>query len=51
MAKVQLSPSRKTNLKASNGKGRPDFKVKDLSLAEWGRKTIEVSEHEMPGLM
>jgi len=28
-----------------------DFKVKDLSLAEWGRKTIEVAEHEMPGLM
>jgi len=28
-----------------------DFKVKDLSLAEWGRKTIEISEHEMPGLM
>ena len=27
------------------------FKVKDLSLAEWGRKTITVSEHEMPGLM
>ncbi len=29
----------------------PDFKVKDLSLADWGRKTISVSEHEMPGLM
>ena len=28
-----------------------DFKVKDLSLAEWGRKTIQISEHEMPGLM
>ena len=28
-----------------------DFKVRDLSLAEWGRKTIHVSEHEMPGLM
>ena len=27
------------------------FKVKDLSLAEWGRKTIAVAEHEMPGLM
>ena len=25
--------------------------VKDLSLAEWGRKEIMVSEHEMPGLM
>ena len=28
-----------------------DFKVRDLSLGEWGRKTIHVSEHEMPGLM
>ncbi len=28
-----------------------DSQVRDLSLAEWGRKTIQVSEHEMPGLM
>src|ERR1700679_1495326 len=28
-----------------------DYFVKDISLAEWGRKTIQVSEHEMPGLM
>jgi len=28
-----------------------DFKVKDLSLAEWGRKEITLAEHEMPGLM
>jgi adenosylhomocysteinase len=27
------------------------FKVKDLSLAEWGRKEIQLAEHEMPGLM
>ena len=27
------------------------FKVADLSLAEWGRKEIELAEHEMPGLM
>jgi adenosylhomocysteinase len=27
------------------------FKVKDLSLAEWGRKEIEIAEKEMPGLM
>ncbi len=26
-------------------------RVADISLAEWGRKEIEVSEHEMPGLM
>jgi len=30
---------------------RLDFKVKDLSLARWGRKEIELAEHEMPGLM
>ena len=28
-----------------------DFKVADLSLAEWGRKEIELAEREMPGLM
>ncbi|MCH5305914.1 MAG: adenosylhomocysteinase [Rikenella sp.] len=27
------------------------YKVADMSLADWGRKEIEVSEHEMPGLM
>jgi len=28
-----------------------DFKVKDFSLAEWGRKEISMAEDEMPGLM
>ena len=28
-----------------------NFKVKDISLAEWGRKEIEIAESEMPGLM
>ena len=28
-----------------------DFKVADISLADWGRKEIEVAEKEMPGLM
>ncbi|MCK6594284.1 MAG: adenosylhomocysteinase [Bacteriovoracaceae bacterium] len=28
-----------------------DYKVKDMSLAEWGRKEIEIAESEMPGLM
>ena len=28
-----------------------DFKVADLSLAPFGRKEIELAEHEMPGLM
>ena len=30
---------------------KSDFKVKDLSLAEWGRKEITLAEIEMPGLM
>jgi adenosylhomocysteinase len=28
-----------------------DYKVKDMSLAEWGRKEIRLAEAEMPGLM
>ncbi len=28
-----------------------DFKVKDMSLAEWGRREITIAEIEMPGLM
>jgi adenosylhomocysteinase len=30
---------------------KTDFKVADLSLAAFGRKEIELAEHEMPGLM
>ena len=29
----------------------PDYKVADMSLADWGRKEISIAEHEMPGLM
>lgn len=29
----------------------PDYQVADLSLADWGRKEIEIAESEMPGLM
>ena len=28
-----------------------DYKVADISLADWGRKEIRMAEHEMPGLM
>lgn len=31
--------------------GFKDYKVKDMSLAEWGRKEIEIAEKEMPGLI
>jgi adenosylhomocysteinase len=39
-----------TELKADSLNGI-DFKVADLSLAEYGRKEIRLAEHEMPGLM
>src|SRR3989339_122721 len=28
-----------------------DYKIKDLNLADWGRKEIEIAEKEMVGLM
>jgi adenosylhomocysteinase len=28
-----------------------DYKVKDISLAEWGRKEVTIAETEMPGLI
>src|ERR1041384_133408 len=37
--------------KNRNGKPAQDYQVKDLSLADWGRKEISVAEQEMPGLM
>jgi len=36
---------------ASDTKNFADFKVADLSLADWGRKEIAIAETEMPGLM
>jgi adenosylhomocysteinase len=36
---------------AARAAGREPFKVKDLSLAEFGRKEIRLAEQEMPGLM
>src|SRR5208282_802322 len=32
-------------------KAQTDYLVKDLGLAEWGRKEIKIAETEMPGLM
>jgi adenosylhomocysteinase len=35
----------------ASGSAKLEFKVRDLSLAEWGRKEIMLAEQEMPGLM
>src|SRR6185437_4131993 len=47
-----LTPPRKTNGKAAPKPNMAlEFKVADLSLAEWGRKEIMLAEQEMPCLM
>jgi adenosylhomocysteinase len=45
----QRMPAAKNNSKSRSV--NEDFKVKDIALAEWGRKEIEIAEKEMPGLM
>jgi adenosylhomocysteinase len=40
-----------TTLATPAKSGALEFTVKDLSLAEWGRKEIRLAEQEMPGLM
>jgi len=36
---------------AKKNPAKADYKVKDISLADWGRKELDIAEHEMPGLM
>jgi len=43
------SPRPKTKKTATSKKA--DFKVRDITQADWGRKEIVIAEHEMPGLM
>jgi adenosylhomocysteinase len=38
-------------IKESAAVATQDFKIKDISLADWGRKEINIAEKEMPGLM
>jgi len=41
----------KSKSSTKSGTGFSDYKVKDIGLAEWGRKEITLAEKEMPGLM
>src|SRR6266550_9433960 len=41
----------KKNAANAKTRGNNDYYVKDITLAEWGRKEISVAEQEMPGLM
>jgi len=49
MTDTATLPGRRTT--AASTTERPPFKVRDLSLAEWGRNEIRLAESEMPGLM
>src|SRR5688572_12108787 len=48
MTQVMNQPKK---AKVKKAEGTLEFKVKDLSLADWGRKEIMLAEQEMPGLM
>ena len=49
MTDTATLPDRATS--APSTTERPSFKVRDLSVAEWGRNEIRLAESEMPGLM
>src|SRR5881409_1076595 len=38
-------------ISAAKTNAKQDFKVKDINLADWGRKEISIAEKGMPGLM
>src|SRR6202044_3727914 len=51
---MTTSPKAKPAPKSEPTKGKAaphDYVVKDISLAEWGRKELAIAETEMPGLM
>ncbi len=53
---IETRPARRTKGTGAGGgreklAARPPFKVRDLSLAEFGRNEIRLAEYEMPGLM
>ena len=48
---VELGENVSLALTADSAGAVTDFKVADLSLASFGRKEIQLAEHEMPGLM
>ncbi|HEY2982961.1 MAG TPA: adenosylhomocysteinase, partial [Jatrophihabitantaceae bacterium] len=50
-APVELGENVSLALTADSAGAVTDFKVADLSLAPFGRKEIQLAEHEMPGLM
>ncbi len=50
-ASVAVRPSKVSFPTVDKAKNGLDYKVADLSLADFGRKELRLAEHEMPGLM
>lgn len=48
---LRILKNREKNMGASAQAVKNDYKIKDITLAEWGRKEIIIAETEMPGLM
>jgi len=48
---INESITNQQQTQTTNIQNKPNYKVKDISLAEWGRKEIKIAEKEMPGLM
>jgi len=46
-----MKPENHMNAVAKTFSTEGDYKVADISLADWGRKELDIAEHEMPGLM
>jgi len=39
------------SITTTEAKTKQDYKIRDITLADWGRKEISIAEKEMPGLM
>jgi len=51
MPTLTRTNAKKTGPTDVKSRATNDYKIKDLGLAEWGRKEISVAEQEMPGLL
>ena len=51
MPTLTKTNGKKTASAGNQSGANNDYKVKDITLADWGRKEISVAEQEMPGLM
>ncbi len=51
MSEIGWRPHFKKGIHRMSQMTAQDYKIRDISLADWGRKEISVADQEMPGLM